>query len=87
MALWARPTGTIKNAVAQGIPRKDPGRSVAVCVTLVDGSDSEVIRATRGNKEPEGQIRQAIREENKSGHYAGKESTGECSAVMERGSD
>lgn len=44
MALWARPTGTIKNAVAQGIPRRDPGRSVVVCVTLVDGSNGEVIR-------------------------------------------
>ena len=42
----------------------------------------EAIRASRGNKEPEGQIRQAIREENKSSHYAAKETTGECSAVM-----
>lgn len=44
-------------------------------------------RATCGNKEPEGQIRQAIRGENKSSHYAERESAGECSAVMEQASD
>lgn len=44
-------------------------------------------RATLGNKEPEGRLQQAIRGENKSSHYAAKESTGEDSAVTERGSD
>lgn len=45
---------------------------------------SKVIRAARGNKEPEGQIRQAISEENKSSHYTlKKKTTGECSAVTE----
>lgn len=34
-------------------------------------------RATGGNKEPEGQIRQAIRGENKSSHYAERESAGD----------
>lgn len=38
MALQARPTGTIKNAVAHGIPPQDLDRSAVVCVTLVDGS-------------------------------------------------
>lgn len=47
----------------------------------------EVIRATCGNKEPKGQTRAAIREENKSSHYAGKETPGDCFAVMEHCSD
>lgn len=87
MALWARPTGTIKNAAAQGIPRKDPNRSVVVFRDSGGWQRSEVLRATCGNKEPEGQIRHAIREENKSSHYARKETTGECSAAMEQCSD
>lgn len=62
MALWARPTGTIKNAAAQGIPRKIRAEVFWFLRDTSGGwQHGEVIRATRGNKEPEGQIRQAIR--------------------------
>lgn len=63
---------------------KDLGRSVMVCVTVVNWQHSEVIRATRGNKEPEGQ---AITEENKSCHNAGKETSCGSAAVIKQGPD
>lgn len=56
MALWARPTGTIKKAAAQGIPRKRPGQQYCGLRDTGGWQQSGVIRASHGNKEPEGQI-------------------------------
>lgn len=88
MALWARPMGTIKKCCGSGHPLAKVRVEVLRFLRDTGGwRHGEAIRATRGNKEPEGQIRQAIREENKSSHYAGKETTGECAAVMEQCAD
>lgn len=70
--------------------RASLSRSGQECCGLLDTGGwqhGEVIRATCGNKEPKGQTRAAIREENKSSHYAGKETPGDCFAVMEHCSD